>query len=164
MLLMESCALRKLKHFTDFHLLKRLAESLVLSRLDYGDSVYLPLPGYLLKRLQKIEFAATSFVYGRYVNDIGDILKLNWLPVEERRNFNLLKLTFKALHANQWPSYLNLQRVSICRSLRSSGSIRIQAPLEKEPSRTLRLPFLITFLIILKRSVTNFNPFSLCIS
>ena len=76
------------KKFTDFHLRKRLAESLVLSRLDYCDSVYLPLPGYLLKRLQKIEFAAASFVYGRYVNDIGDILKLNWLPVEERRNFN----------------------------------------------------------------------------
>ena len=69
--------LQKLKHFTDFHLLKRLAESLVLSRLNYYDSVYSPLPGYLLKRLQKTEFAAASFVYGRYVNDIGDILKLN---------------------------------------------------------------------------------------
>jgi len=32
----------------------------------------------------KIEFAAASFVYGRYINNIGDILKLNWLPVEER--------------------------------------------------------------------------------
>ena len=57
--------LQKLKHFTDFHPRKRLADSLVLSRLDYCDSVYSPLPGYLLKRLQKIEFAATSFVYGR---------------------------------------------------------------------------------------------------
>ena len=66
---------RKLKHFTDFHLRKRLAESLVLLRLDYCDSVYSPLPGYLLKCLQKIEFAAVSFVYRRYVNDIGDILK-----------------------------------------------------------------------------------------
>ena len=124
-------ALRKLKHFTDFHLRKRLADSLVLSRLDYCDSVYSPLPGYLLKRLHKIEFAAVSFVYGRYVNDIGDILKLNWLPVKERRDFNLLKLTFKALNAKQWPSYLNLQRVSIRRGLRSSDSIRLQVPLEK---------------------------------
>ena len=145
--------LRKLKHFTDFHLRKRLADSLVLSRLDYCDSVYSPLSGYLLKRLQEIEFAAASFVYGRYVNDIGDILKLNWLPVKERRDFNLLKLTFKALNAKQWPSYLNLQRVSICRGLRSSDSIRLQVPLEKAHSRTLRLPFLITFLIIIK-SVT----------
>ena len=78
LLLMESYAhCKKLKHFTDFHLLKRLAESLVLSRHDYCDSAYPPLPGYLLKRLQKTEYAAASFVYGRYVNDTGDILKLN---------------------------------------------------------------------------------------
>ena len=84
-----------------------------------------------MKRLQKIEFAAASFVYGRYVNNIGDILKLNWLPVEERRDFNLLKLTFKALYFKQWPTYLNLQRVSIVRELRSSDCIRLQVPLEK---------------------------------
>ena len=62
---------------------------------------------------------------------IGDILKLNWLPVEERRDFNLLKLTLKALYTEQWPSYLNLQQVSICRELRSSDSVRLQVPLEK---------------------------------
>ena len=86
-----------------------------------------------MKRLQKIEFAAASFVYGRYVKNIGDILKLNWLPVEERRDFNLLKLTFKALYFKQWPTYLNLriQRVSIVRELRSSDCIRLQVPLEK---------------------------------
>ena len=123
--------LRKLKHFTDFNLRKRLAELLVLSRLDYCDSVFSPLPQYLLKRLQKIEFAAASFVYGRYVNGIGDILKLNWLPVHERRDFNLLKLTFKALYFKQWPTYLNLQRVSIRRQLCSSDCIRLQVPLEK---------------------------------
>ena len=43
----------KLKHFTDFNLRKRLAELLVLSRLDYCYSVFSPLPQYLLKRLQK---------------------------------------------------------------------------------------------------------------
>ena len=67
--------LRKLKHFTNVNLRTRLAELLVLSRLDYCDSVFLPLPRYLMKRLKKIEFAATSFVYGRYVDNIGDILR-----------------------------------------------------------------------------------------
>ena len=98
--------LRKLKHFTNFNLRKRLEELLELSRHDYiyCDSVFSPLPQYLMKRLQKIEFAAASFVYGRYINKIGDILKLNWLSVEERRDFNLLKFTFKALHFQQWPT------------------------------------------------------------
>ena len=36
--------LRKLKYFTDRRLRKRLAESLVLSKLDYCYSVYSPLP------------------------------------------------------------------------------------------------------------------------
>ena len=50
--------------------------------------------------------------------------------MEERRDFNLLKLTFKALYFKQWPTYLNLQRVSIVRELRSSDCIRLQVPLE----------------------------------
>ena len=43
----------------------------------------------------------------------------------------MVKLTFKALHAKQWPSYLNLQRVPIGRCLGSLGSIKLQVPLEK---------------------------------
>ena len=33
-------------------------------------------------------------------------LKLNWLPGDERRDFNLLKLTFKALHAKQCMAFI----------------------------------------------------------
>ena len=63
----------------------------------------------------------------------------------------MLKLTFKALHAKQWPSYLNLQRVSICRSLRSSGSVRLQIPLEKETLQDTAATLFKTFLVILRR-------------
>ena len=58
----------------------------------------------------------------------------------KERDFNLLKLTFKALHTKQWPSFLNLERVFICRSLRSSRCKRLQVLWKMEPSR-LRLPF-----------------------
>ena len=51
--------------------------------------------------------------------------------MNERRDFNLLKLTFEALYFKQWSTYLNLQRVSIRRELHSSDCIRLQAPLEK---------------------------------
>ena len=59
------CTLQKLKHFTDQTF--TYAESLVLSPAGphFCDLVCSPLPGHLLKRLQKIEFT------GRYVNDIG---------------------------------------------------------------------------------------------
>ena len=63
--------LRKIKHFTDFKLRKHLAESLVLSKIDYNDIVFDPLPLYLVKRLQRIQNAATSFVTGHYARTQG---------------------------------------------------------------------------------------------
>ena len=53
----------------------------------------------LQKRLQRVQFAAASFVTGHYVKSIKDFLKLGWLPIEERRDFNLLKQVFKALNS-----------------------------------------------------------------
>ena len=82
--LISSCyttlaSLRKIKHFTPFKLRKHLAESLIPSRLDYCGIVMFPLPQHLLKRLQRIQFAAASFVIGRYVNSFKSLLKLGWL-------------------------------------------------------------------------------------
>ncbi|KAL9958096.1 hypothetical protein ACROYT_G035065, partial [Oculina patagonica] len=98
--------LRKIKNFADFKLRKHLAEALVLSKLDYCDTVFYPLPDFLLKRLQRIQFAAASFVsgLGHYVRDCSDVWKLGWLSVRERRDFHLLKQVHKALYSDHWPS------------------------------------------------------------
>ena len=69
-------SLRKIKNFTNYHLRKHLVECLVLSRLDFNDIIFYPITDCLLKRLQRIQFAAASFVFGRYVNNIDSILKL----------------------------------------------------------------------------------------
>ena len=78
-------ALRKIKNFTNYHLRKHLVECLVLSRLDFNDIIFYPITDCLLKRLQRIQFAVASFVFGRYVNSIDSILKLGWLTMKERR-------------------------------------------------------------------------------
>ena len=44
------CVLRKLKHLAPYELRKQLAETLILSKLDYADLVYYPLPQFLLNR------------------------------------------------------------------------------------------------------------------
>ena len=75
--------IRKLKNFAGYRLRKHLVESLVLSKLDYCDTVYYPLPEFQLKRLQRVQLVAASFVLSRYVNDINDIVKMGWLPVRE---------------------------------------------------------------------------------
>ena len=101
--------LKKLKKMAPFNLRKQLAESLILSKIDYGDQVYTPLTVVQYKRLQKVQFAAASFVTGNYVRDSKTVLKLGWLPIKERRDLNLLKTIFKAMNYESWPTYLTLE-------------------------------------------------------
>ena len=89
----------------------------MLSKLDYCDTVYYPLLEFQLKRLQRVQLVAASFVLSRYVNDINDIVKIGWLPVRQQRDFRVLKLVHKALHSPSWPSYIPLDTVKHLRSL-----------------------------------------------
>ena len=82
--------LKKLKKTAPFNLRKQLAESLILAMIDYGDLVYTPLTVAQQKRLQKVQFAAASFVTGNYLRDLKTILKLGWLTIKERRELSLL--------------------------------------------------------------------------
>ena len=67
--------IKKLKNLAPFHVRKRLAESLVMSLIDYNDIVCHPIPKYLTKRLQRVKLAAASFVYNHHA-DMSDVLKL----------------------------------------------------------------------------------------
>ena len=78
--------LKKILYFTKYKLRKDLAESLVLSRLDFSDIVFYPLSENLLKKLQHIQFSAASFVTGHYGNSVNTLFKLGWLPMSERRD------------------------------------------------------------------------------
>ena len=106
-------------------------ESLLLSKLDYCDTVYYPLPEFQLKRLQRVQLVAASFVLSRYVNDINDIVKIGWLPVRQQRDFRVLKLVHKALHSPSWPSYIPLDTVKHLRSLWSGAATRLIILLER---------------------------------
>ena len=64
--------LQKVKNFTDFRLRKHLAESFVLSKIDYCDTLFYPLPDF-------VQYATASFVTGRYVKDVRELLKIGWL-------------------------------------------------------------------------------------
>lgn len=94
--------LRKLKNFTSFRLRKQLIETLIFSQVDYNDFI-MSLTEAQMKRLQKLPKVACSFVIGRYAK-IQDIIKLKWLPIKERCEFNLSKLTYKAINFTNWSS------------------------------------------------------------
>ncbi|XP_048581548.1 uncharacterized protein LOC125561363 [Nematostella vectensis] len=89
-----------------------------LRKLSYCVTVFNPLPEYLSNRLQRTQFAAASFVLGRYVNSKSDILNLGWLPSHKLRDYSLLRNTFRAMYSSNWPSYLE-----------SSAATRLVTPL-----------------------------------
>ena len=123
--------IKKLKHLAPFHVRKQLAESLVLSKMDYNDVVCHPLPVYLTKRLQRVQLATAGFVLSRYA-EMSDILKLGWLPIKERKEFSLTKLTYKALYCDNWPKYLSVEQYQPPRLLRSSNEVKLVIPLERD--------------------------------
>ena len=125
-------ALRKIKNFTNYHLRKHFVECLVLSRLDFNDIIFHPTTDCLLKRLQRTQFAAASFVFGRYVDNIDSILKLGWLPMKERREWHVLKAVHKAIYSYDWPRKLQLEQVKHARNLRSSSTINLVIPYASE--------------------------------
>ncbi|CAB4015720.1 Hypothetical predicted protein [Paramuricea clavata] len=104
--------LKKIKNFTPFYLRKQLAEQLILFKMDHGDLVFNPLPDYLLSRLQMIQFSAASFVTGKNVNSAETLLKLNWLPMRECKDFNLLKATIKQFIHRTGRSMLQLNYIN----------------------------------------------------
>ena len=79
-----------LSQFTDFlqgYLQVQRKLSSVIYML-FSDIIFNPITDCLLKRLQRIQFEAASFVFGRFVNNIDSILKLGWLPMKESRVSN----------------------------------------------------------------------------
>ena len=131
---MSSCfgvlaILRKIKNMTPQETKKSLVESLVLSKLNYNDTVTYPLPLFLQKRMQRVQNAAASFVLNRYCSE--EDIKLGWLPVLENTQLNILKLGHRAIYNNNWPDYLMLLRHNPGRTLRSSSAPLLQISLLK---------------------------------
>ena len=123
--------LRKLKYLAKYELRKQLAETLILSKLDYADLVFYPLPQFLPHRLQRVQFAATRLVLGHYIKNFRDVPKIGWLPINERRDLNLLKFCFKTFHNTEtWPDYLKIIKQECPKELCSSNSIRLVVPTE----------------------------------
>ena len=110
---------------------KNLTESLIIAKLDYASTVFYPLLQYQVDRLQRLQNACAGFVLRKYPGP-DDLAYLNWLPISERRDFNILKRTHKAIHSSHFPEYLSLELRNVhTHNLRSS-----EAPLLLVPKET----------------------------
>ena len=119
--------LRKLKNVLPFHIKKSVVLSLVLSKLYFNDIAYNNLPEYLIKRLQRVQKAAASFVLGHYCTTT-DLQKLRWLPFKEQLHYNNLKAIHEALYQSNWPEDLKLKILKQERTLRSNSGLLLEKP------------------------------------
>ena len=80
-------------------------QSLVLTRLDYGNATLAGLSGRLTARLQSVLHATARLIYSkRKYEHITPLLKeLHWLSVPERMQFKLAVLVFRYLHGTAPP-------------------------------------------------------------
>ena len=99
--------LRKLKRYANYNRRKQLAETLVLSKLDYALPLLSNANQIEINRLQKVLRSAASFVTYRY-SRTSDVINLRWIPMKEQIDYYQLKLAHKAIYDETFPEYLKL--------------------------------------------------------
>ena len=122
--------LRRIRHTIDLNTARLIATSIIHSKLDYCNSLFLNLPATQTNRLQLVlNAAARAVTKTPKFNHISPILKsLHWLKVQQRIQYKVISLTHKALHSGH-PSYLRtLLHLNNTRSTRSSLLITLIRP------------------------------------
>ena len=99
--------LRSIRRCIPTSVFHSLVSALVLSRLDYCNSLLIDLPLTHIQRLQSVQNAATRLIFNlRRCDHITDaLISLHWLRVPERITFKVATLTYRALHGSA-PPYL----------------------------------------------------------
>ena len=120
-----------IRHLLTTQATQTLVCSLVLSRLDYCNSLLSGCPQYLLDKLQKVQNAAARLVCKAKKSDhIHPILEtLHWLPVTYRIQYKISTICFNSISRTA-PQYLSdlLQPYTPARQLRSASDTRTFVP------------------------------------
>ena len=85
----------------------KLMVSLVLSHLDYANSLLGNLPKTSINKMQLVQNIAARITLGRrkYDSTTRCLQKLHWLPIQQRIEFKIISLVHKCIHSNA-PPYL----------------------------------------------------------
>ncbi|XP_071183951.1 uncharacterized protein [Salvelinus alpinus] len=117
-----------------------LIQALVISRLDYCNSLLSGLPACAIKPLQLIQNAAARLVFNfpKFSHVTPLLRSLHWLPVEARIRYKTMVLAYGAVRGTA-PPYLQalIRPYTQTRALRSSTSgLLASLPLRKYSSRS----------------------------
>ena len=122
--------LRRIRSTLNFNTATTIATSLVQSKLDYCNSLYLNLPSYHINKLQIIQNnMARAITCKRKFEHITPTLhSLHWLKIRQRIQYKIISLTYTALQFGQ-PLYLRkLLTIQSPRSTRSGSLITLSRP------------------------------------
>ena len=91
---------RRNRHLLSDENVETVVHSIVSSRLDYCNSLFHGIDKKAMNKLQKLQNAAARTISKRKKREsVRDVLvKLHWLPVENRIVYKILVLNFKIVH------------------------------------------------------------------
>ena len=129
------CQLRrigKIRSFLSTDAANNLAVSLILSRLDYSNSLLAGLPDNKLNKLQCTQNHAARLVLrkSRHASATALLKTVHWLPVKAWIQYKIACLCFQCIYQNSMPPYISDLLHPYCpsRTLRSLDTSLLTVP------------------------------------
>ncbi len=136
--------IRKIRPFLIEHAAQILVQALVISRLDYCNTLLAGLPSNTIKPLQMIQNAAARLVFNKPKRAHVTSLFISWLPVTTRIKFKTLMIAYRTTTGSASSFFHSLLQIYIpSRSLRSASERRLVVP-SKRSSKSLSRTFSFT--------------------
>ncbi|XP_068583396.1 uncharacterized protein, partial [Cebidichthys violaceus] len=128
--------IRRIRPFLTDETAQVLIQALVISRLDYCNSLLAGAPATAIKPLELVQKAAARLVFNppKFSHTTSFLCSLHWLPVRACIQFKTLVLAHRAVKGTA-PSYLQamVKPYTPARPLRSAASGRLVAPSLRGP-------------------------------
>ena len=99
--------LKLIRNYLTEETAKVLVLGLVLSHLDYLNTIFVGLPDKDIKAMQRVQNAAAKMVLlkTKYDSSTDALKRLHWLPIRYHVDHKMLTLVYKCLH-DKAPDYL----------------------------------------------------------
>ncbi len=126
--------IRKIRSFLTQHAAQLLVQALVISSLDYCNTLLAGLPSNTIKPLQMIQNAAARLFFSepKRAHVTPFFVSLHWLLVAARIKFKTLMLAYRTTTGSARSNFHSLMTIYILyRSLRSASERRLVVPSQR---------------------------------